>query len=144
MRTRIFALTAIFSLAIILVLGRVAAQGTKPQISLEADTYQASLRDLADPGAHVLDPQTWGSWFEYALPQLEMAVDSRIEMFRPDVWQTYESIVAGQDGWERQMAEWGVMHVVVEADATAFRDRLVRAGWEVAYEDPDGALLVRR
>jgi hypothetical protein len=104
----------------------------------------ASLRDLADPGAHVLDPQTWGSWFEYALPQLEMAVDSRIEMFRPDVWQTYESIVSGQDGWERQMAEWGVTHVVVQADATAFRDRLVRAGWEVAYEDADGALLIRR
>jgi hypothetical protein len=73
-----------------------------------------------------------------------MAVDSRIEMFRPDVWQTYESIVSGQDGWERQMAEWGVTHVVVEADTTAFRDRLVRAGWEVAYEDADGALLIRR
>ena len=55
-----------------------------------------------------------------------------------------KSIVSGQDGWERQMAEWGVTHVVVEADATAFRDRLVRAGWEVAYEDADGALLIRR
>jgi len=104
----------------------------------------ASLRDLAGPRARVLNPQTWGSWFEYALPQVEMAVDSRIEMFKPDVWSTYESIVAGQEGWERRMAEWGVTHVVVSADETAFRDRLVRAGWEVAYEDADGALLVGR
>ena len=104
----------------------------------------ASLRDLADPGAHVLNPQTWGSWFEYALPQLEVAVDSRIEMFKPQVWDTYESIVSGQVGWERRMAEWGVTHVVVDADQTAFRDRLVGAGWEVAYEDDDGALLIPR
>jgi hypothetical protein len=104
----------------------------------------ASLRDLAKPGARVLNPQTWGSWFEYALPQLDVAVDSRIEMFKPEVWVTYESIVAGQDGWERRMAEWGVTHVVVDADEAAFRDRLVRAGWEVAYEDVDGALLIRR
>ena len=104
----------------------------------------ASLRDLADPGARVLNPQTWGSWFEYALPQLEVAVDSRIEMFKPDVWQTYESIVSGQDGWERRIAEWGVTHVVVDADETAFRDRLVRAGWQMAYEDADGALLIER
>ncbi|MFL5723867.1 MAG: hypothetical protein ACJ78H_10815 [Chloroflexota bacterium] len=102
----------------------------------------ASLRDLSDPGARVLDPQTWGSWFEYALPQLEVAVDSRIEMFKPEVWSTYESIVAGQDGWERRMAEWGVTHVVVDADQSAFRDRLVQAGWQVAYEDDNGALLI--
>jgi hypothetical protein len=42
------------------------------------------------------------------------------------------------------MAEWGVTHVVVDADQTAFRDRLVSAGWEVAYEDDDGALLIPR
>src|SRR4029453_12374873 len=103
----------------------------------------ASLRDLAKPGAHVLNPQTWGPVFEYALPQREMAGDSRIEMFKPDVWSTYESIVAGRDGWERQMAEWGVTHVVVDTHQNAFRARLVRAGWQVAYEDADGALLLR-
>ena len=103
----------------------------------------ASLRDLAEPGARVLNPQTWGSWFEFALPQLKVAVDSRIEMFTPDVWRTYESIVAGQDGWQQAMAGWGVTHVVVDVDQEAFRDRLVRAGWQVAYEDQDGALLIR-
>lgn len=101
----------------------------------------ASLRDLAEPGARVLNPQTWGSWLEYALPQLQVAVDSRIEMFTPEVWRTYESIVAGQDGWQGAMADWGVTHVVVDVDQDAFRDRLVGAGWKVVYEDVDGALL---
>ena len=103
----------------------------------------ASLRDLAPPGARVLNPQTGGSWFEYALPRLQVAVDSRIEMFKPDVWRTYESIMAGQEGWEQQMADWGVTHVVVEPDQQAFRGRLADAGWKVAYEDADGALLIR-
>lgn len=102
----------------------------------------ASLRDLTQPGARVLNPQTWGSWFEYALPRLQVAVDSRIEMFKPDVWRTYESIVSGQDGWQRSLDEWGVTHVVVDDEQTAFRDRLVAAGWDVAYEDGDGALLI--
>jgi len=65
MRTRIFALAAISSLAVILVIGRVAAQGTKPQISLEADTYQASLRDLAIASNRSLPKKTPGGELEW-------------------------------------------------------------------------------
>jgi hypothetical protein len=35
-----------------------------------------------------------------------------------------------------------VTHVMVDADQTAFRDRLTAAGWRVVYEDADGALLI--
>jgi len=65
MRTRFFALTAISSLAIVLVLGRVAAQGTKPPTSLEADTYQASLRDLATASNRILPKKTSGGELEW-------------------------------------------------------------------------------
>ena len=102
----------------------------------------ASLRDLARPGDRVLNPQSWGSWLEYAVPDVLVAVDSRIELFGPGVWDTYESIVAGRDGWQRALADWRVTHIVVEADATAFLDRLAAAGWEIVHEDEDGALLV--
>lgn len=102
----------------------------------------ASLRDLARPGDRVLNPQSWGSWLEYAVPDVLVAVDSRIELFGPGVWDTYESILAGRDGWQRALADWRVTHIVVEADATAFLDRLAAAGWEIVHEDEDGALLV--
>jgi len=65
MRTRIFALTAISSLAIVLVLGRVAAQGTKPQTSSESDTYQASLRELATASNRSLPKRTSGGELEW-------------------------------------------------------------------------------
>jgi hypothetical protein len=65
MRTRFFALAAISSLAVILVLGRVAAQGTKPQISSDADTYQASLRDLAIASNRALPKKISGGELEW-------------------------------------------------------------------------------
>ena len=103
----------------------------------------ATIRDLAAPGDKVFNPQTWGSWFEYALPHVLVAVDSRVEMFRPQVWDTYERIIAGGDGWQRALSMWGVTHVVVEAEDEQFRDRLTEAGWRIVYSDADGVVLIR-
>ena len=103
----------------------------------------ASLRDLAPPGTHVFTPQSWASWFEYALPDVRVAVDSRVEMISTAVWDAYDGILAGQDGWQDQLARWGVTHILVRNDQRDFLDRLEAAGWEVAYQDPDGALLTR-
>jgi hypothetical protein len=125
--------------------GRVPVPGALVSTELAAPAppgLTASLRDLARPGDRVFTPQPWGSWFEYALPAVLVAVDSRIEMISPRVWDAYEGVLAGRDGWQAVLAEWGVTHVMVDADQTAFRDRLTAAGWRVAYEDADGALLI--
>ena len=45
-----------------------------------------ALRDLVGPGDRVFNPQPWGSWFEFALPDLPVAIDSRIEVFPVEVW----------------------------------------------------------
>ena len=38
------------------------------------------------PATGVFNPQPWGSWFEFALPDLPVAIDSRIELFPAQVW----------------------------------------------------------
>lgn len=101
----------------------------------------ATLRDLAAPGDRVFNPQLWGSWFEYALPDLLVAVDSRIEMFPAEVWARYESVAAGVGDWEGQLDQWGVSFVVTLAKDTAFADRLSAAGWHELYRDADGAVF---
>ena len=68
----------------------------------------AALRDMARPDDRLFNPQPWGSWFEFALPALPVAIDSRIELFPPDVWDDYEAVVDGGDGWEAQLDAWGV------------------------------------
>jgi hypothetical protein len=100
----------------------------------------ATLRDLAGPGDRIFNPQPWGSWLEYALPDQLVAVDSRIELFSPEVWQRYEGVAAGVGEWDDQLDTWDVAFVVTLARDTAFAERLVAAGWRELYRDAEGAV----
>jgi hypothetical protein len=102
----------------------------------------AAVRSVVRPGDHVLNPQRWGSWFELAIPEALVAVDSRIEMFPADRWAAYEKVAAAVDGWQEQLASWRVGAAVVERSAQGLRDRLVASGWSTTYEDIDGWVLV--
>jgi hypothetical protein len=101
----------------------------------------AALRDLTGPGDRVFNPQAWGSWFEFALPEVKVALDSRIEFFPVDVWDAYDTVVTGRAGWESRLASWGVTVVVAEDPDGPFAARLAAAGWERAYVDEDGAIF---
>jgi len=101
----------------------------------------AALRSVVQPGDHVFNPQPWGSWFEFAVPGVKVALDSRIEFFPPTVWDAYEAVVAGSTGWQDRLAAWNVAFVVVEDPNGTFATRLVAAGWEPVYVDGDGAIL---
>lgn len=104
----------------------------------------ARLAQIAGPGDRLFDPQPWGSWFEYALPALPVAIDSRIELFPAEVWDEYDAVIAGTTDWEAILEDWQVTLVVVRtADGDALTQRLVAAGWEVDYADGDGSILRR-
>jgi len=103
----------------------------------------AALRDAARTGDRILNPQVWGSWFEYAIPDAAYAVDSRIEFFPADVWRRYEAIVAGSAGWEAQLAAWDPQIVIIEAEDASGAARFEALGYTRVHEDADGFLLVR-
>jgi len=103
----------------------------------------AALREVARPGDHVFNPQPWGSWFEFALPDVKLGFDSRIEFFPVDVWDDYGRVVAGSDGWEERLDAWQVTIVVVQAQDEAFGDRLIDAGWIETYRDAEGVILIK-
>ena len=101
-----------------------------------------ALRSVVRPGDRVLNPQRWGSWFEFALPETLVAVDSRIEIFPADRWDAFEKVRAAIDGWQELLASWGVRAAVVERTDQQLRDRLMASGWSTTYEDIDGWVLV--
>lgn len=101
----------------------------------------AALRDIARPGDRLFNPQPWGSWFEFALPDVPVALDSRIEVFPPQVWDDYAAVTDGVVGWEAILDRWGVTIVVVPADDESFVERLRAAGWDAAYADDDAVVL---
>ena len=88
-----------------------------------------ALRKAVRPGDRILNPQPWGSWFEFALPQATVALDSRIEVFPAGVWDDYDTVQRGIDGWQDVLARWSPTFIVATDDDDAFVERLTAAGW---------------
>jgi hypothetical protein len=103
----------------------------------------AAVRDVARSGDRLFHPQPWGSWFEYAIRDLPVVIDSRIELFPAEIWDRFEAVEAGVDGWRDILDAWGVTIVVTRAADSAFADRLAAAGWVRIHADPDGGVFVR-
>ena len=101
----------------------------------------AALREHAQPGDNLFNPQPWGSWFEFSFPEVFVAIDSRIEVFPPQVWDDYAAVTTGRDGWQEILEAWGVTLIVTSDRDGAFRDRLLANGWEITFSDDDGSLL---
>jgi hypothetical protein len=104
----------------------------------------AALRDLARPGDRLLAPQPWASWFEFAVPQATVAVDSRIELIPAAAWDAVDQIDTGAAGWKETLSQWRVTLVVASAAQHDLVDRLVGAGWRDAFHDADGTLLAAK
>ncbi len=102
----------------------------------------AALRDLAKPGDRILNPQPWGSWFELALPDNPVAIDSRIEVFPVAVWDELDRVRSGGDGWRESLARWQVRFVVATDEEKDLVGRLTGAGWRDAFHDKLGTILV--
>ena len=101
----------------------------------------AALRAVVKPGDRILNPQPWGSWFELALPEATVALDSRIELFPAKVWDDFDTAHRGGDGWQQILAAWAPTFVVATKDEAPFVARLKAAGWTEFYRDDEGTIL---
>ncbi|HUQ77859.1 MAG TPA: hypothetical protein VM427_03160 [Patescibacteria group bacterium] len=101
----------------------------------------SALRELVGPGSRILNPQPWGSWFEFAVPEARYVIDSRIEVFPAGVWRDFSDVRAGVEGWAQIIARWQVDFVVVERGDAAFVQRLIEIGWTEVFRDADGGIL---
>lgn len=103
----------------------------------------AALHDVTRPGDRIFNPQPWGSWFEFALPDTLVAIDSRIEMFPSEVWADYGRVAAGVEGWQAILDRWDVTFVVIEGTDPAFTARLGAAGWGQVVAGESGSIWRR-
>jgi hypothetical protein len=101
------------------------------------------LRDVTKPGDRLFNPQPLGSWFEFAFPDVLVAIDSRIELFPREVWEDYLTAANGQPGWDSVLDRWAVTIVVTEDPEADLAHLLVEDGWSVHYASETGAILVR-
>jgi hypothetical protein len=139
--------------AVLVVVGVVAFPGWRPidpgtlaptgLLSAAPSGITAALRAQAQPGDRVFNEQAWGSWLEFALPALPVAIDSRIELFPATTWDDYEAVLNGTDGWQAILDRWDPRFVALADDQVATRDRLLAAGWRSVTADDDGVVLER-
>ena len=102
----------------------------------------AALRATARPRDRLFNPQPWGSWFEFAIPDLPVAIDSRIELFPVATWDDYDSVASGRDGWQAVLERWNITIALVSASDEALAERLAALGWRQSYEDRYGQIFV--
>jgi hypothetical protein len=105
----------------------------------------ASLQQVLKPGDRMFNPQIWGSWFEFALPEHRIFVDPRIEVFSREVWRDYDSVSGGAEGWQEVLDRWGVTVVVAERTQQAQLIPRIRddPGWRLVHEDEEGLVFLR-
>ena len=58
------------------------------------------------------------------------------------VWNAYDQVTEGREGWANQLADWRATIAVVEAQNPALTARLSGIGWQAIYTDADGSILL--
>jgi len=104
-----------------------------------------ALVGVLQPGEAFFNAQKWGSWFEFALPDHPVFVDSRFELIPERAWRDYDAVSVGAPGWQAIMNDRGFDVVALARDqqgslllAIADDPRWVRI-----YEDETGAVFRR-
>jgi hypothetical protein len=94
--------------------------------------------------ARVWAPQTWGSFLEWAVPHVRVAIDSRIELFPPPVLADADEVAMGAHGWLSTVEVRRALALVIPADAPTVivSDLEASTNWEKVYADSDGAIWV--
>jgi hypothetical protein len=104
-------------------------------------SMQAVLRN----GQRVFSFQAWSSWFELALPNNPVLVDSIIESNSESTWAEYFSVSSADSGWDATLHDWNIS---VLALSRAEQKNLINAAkgssdWQLIHEDSDSDVFVR-
>ncbi len=105
----------------------------------------SELHRILEPGERLYAAQVWGSWFELALPDNPVAVDSRIEIVPRTVWDLNGRVSNAEEGWQAILDRWSVRVVALLPwqDSALIRAMKTDPLWTLAYEDADGFVFVR-
>jgi hypothetical protein len=105
------------------------------------------LGTIARPGARVFAQQTWGSWFEWAVPDALQFTDSRFEVVPEAAWKDYVAISNGRFDWAQSLDRIGAEILVVsrkeQEELLWALEATPSSGWREVYADDDGVIFTR-
>ena len=116
----------------------------RPQLLHFPFRISQAVAAATPPGTRLFVPQTWGSWFEFALPDRPVFVDSRIELYPASAWRDYTAVVAGRADWAGILDRWEVDVLVTQPGwgVVPFVER--DQAWSLVFRTENGLVFVRR
>lgn len=114
-------------------------------LSYAPNAYSTRVLQTVDPGTRLFVAEPWASWFELVAPDYPVFVDPRIELYPSAIWNDYDAISDGANGWERIVDRWGIDVLVLSESQQSELIRVIEddPGWRTVYRDGDGLLAVR-
>jgi hypothetical protein len=94
------------------------------------------LRHHPMPG-NMFNSQSFGSYFEWVLPQRPTFIDSRIELFSTRLWSDYIALMTTKPGWKHIMTRRGIGYAVIARRPQSYLDIALHASnlWSSVYSD---------
>ena len=115
-------------------------------ISRETPTAATEVLLRERPPGPIFNEPSFGSYLIWAAqPEYPVFVDTRLELYPPEVWRDYLEISAGREGWEAKLARYGVKTLMLSPTAQPALLAAVRDSpdWHLLYEDAAAAIFVR-
>jgi hypothetical protein len=103
----------------------------------------AAVREATPPQSRLIVHQSYASWFEYALPDRPVFVDSRIELYERSTWSDYLAIQAGRADWPQIVDRWQADAIVARRSWKLVPFILEDPAWRLVFQDDDGFVFVR-
>jgi hypothetical protein len=88
----------------------------------------------------------FGSYLIWAAaPNYPVFVDSRIELYPPEVWRDYLEISAADEGWEQRLEQYGVNTLMLSPREQPSLVAAVEGSpdWRLAFRDSEAVVYVR-
>lgn len=121
-----------------------SSSGSSVLLDLAPQRLVEATRQAVPPDARVFVSQPLASWFEFALPENPVFVDSRIELYPDRVWDDYLDVMNGREGWQAVLGGWHVDAVVLMKEDTMLGVLIAKdPGWRLVHREHDGSVYVR-
>jgi len=116
--------------------------------SLSADTPVEAvdwLKKHPEIPRPLFNNYVFGSYLEYAIPDLPVWIDTRFYPFPKEIWQDYLSISNAEPEWEQKLESYGIASLILDPNAqTMLVEELNRkGGWCKEYQDLTAVIYIK-
>jgi hypothetical protein len=95
------------------------------------------------PAGNLFNDYNWGGYLVWRLRDVPVFVDGRTDLYDDELLADYLHTLAGEDGWEETLDEFGVGTVLIPNGSGLDRALAQAVGWSWKYADELAVIYVR-